>query len=201
LQTNLPTCTKEQILRWRALSGHPERMRRIPPCDPGFVPPEAISDAFVAAYVNVPDKRVVLQRDRLPGGIDVVGYIGGLAWLLFLAPGVVILVGGLVAGGTGGGFLRWTGISISVGGLIPLFATTLVRSAVLTGAMTAPADWDFSRSYPFWTSRASHLLARQIAELTEMVVNKLFAPVSTIAIVTCVLGLALLLLSFLAVRK
>jgi hypothetical protein len=96
-------------------------------------------------------------------------------------------------------FLGWTGAATLLGGAVPLLTTTVVRDLAI-GALHLDqrTQWGFLERSPFWTSEAANILTRRAADLAGRIVDQLFDPVTSIALVVCAIGALLIGLSFVA---
>lgn len=192
----LPLCDREELKRWKELVLH-DRRDNLPACNPGTPIPAGGLDVMLARITDVPDQVPVLKDARLPRGANFVRLAGRMVWLVFLLPLVFLLVGGGVAGVSRFAYLGWTGGTLIVGGLIPLFATAALQEIVASGIELDPGRWDYLARSPFWTSKASHTLSARMTDIAGELVNQLFAPVGTIAMTVAGLGLIVVILAFL----
>ncbi len=191
----LPLCNKEEVERWKELVLH-DRRHNLPACNPGTPIPAGALDVMLARITDVPDKVPVLKDARLPRGANYVRLAGQMVWLAFLLPLVFLLVGGAIAGVSRFAYLAWTGTTLIIGGLIPLFATAALQEFIAAGIDVDPGRWEYLARSPFWTTKASHVLAARMSDVASEVVTQLFAPVGAIAMTVAGLGLLVLVLAF-----
>jgi hypothetical protein len=200
LLAKLPQCDRYQRDTWELLIINRGVTRgELPACTPGTDVPPAAADMVLSRVVDVPDEVPLLQRAEIPWGMDLPGLAGTLVWLAFLLPVVFLLVGGSVAGTSRAAFLGWTGAATLLGGAVPLLTTTVVRDLAI-GALHLDqrTQWGFLERSPFWTSEAANILTRRAADLAGRIVDQLFDPVTSIALVVCAIGALLIGLSFVA---
>lgn len=197
---HLPPCADRQADEWARLTSRGVGTAPVPACNPG-VTEENLS--LVAFHLqDFPDK-VPLFENRLdyPERLDVLATVRGLLWLLLLVPVIVILLGASIFSGTLSGTLR----ASAVAGLFAAFTSVMgmfaVRGAAVVFATVDPTRLARLNASPFWSGDAQQVLARHLARLAGIVVDRVFSPVSDVALFTAIAAIALLGLSFLVARR
>jgi hypothetical protein len=193
----LPICDHDELERWKGLVLH-DRRNTLPACNPGTPIPAGALELMMARVTDVPNTIPVLEDARMPWGTDYIRLAGRLVWLAFLLPIILLLVGGGIAAVSRAAFLGWTGITLIIGGAIPLFATAVIEEVVVAGLKIDPSHWDYLARSPFWTTKASHAMAARIADIAGEVVSQLLDPVGTVAMTVAGIGLFILVLAFIA---
>lgn len=198
---HLPACDQQGRQAWRAQAG--DHGGDWPACNPGV--DEGTDQVQVAALIaarvdEIPDQTPVFEGDDFPVAFDVPRTLGGLAWLLFLAPALLIVLGAALAGNGSRGFLRWSGGSALLGGLLALAFSLIAGGLVMALVESDPAGWGLGDQAAFWSSEAGRIAAEQVKDMMELFVGDLMSPVQRLALIVSGAGLGLLLLSWLAGR-
>lgn len=185
---HLPPCDEWGNRRWLdAAGGHEE----LPPCRPDLdVAREVIRNELREAAYEIEDEVEIFEGQRyFPFGVT--RMVGFFSYFLFVFPLVFIVIGSIIGSTGGAGFMRWTGLSLLIGGIFPFLTALLSRNIFSLGY----GLWTFN-SGEFWTSEVSELLVDKMAWIGHMIVSRLFHPVVVVGGVVCVVGLLLFVLSF-----
>jgi len=202
LVSNLPACDEKGIAEWKAKVSSASGSKRWPACNPQVQEADEQVDKLIAARVaEIPDSRPLFETGEMPVPLDVSRSMSSVAWLLFLAPALIIALGALMAGSGTSGFLRYSGGTILAGGLVSLL---LVSAAIggLTGMLASdPASWGSGSDTEFWQSETGRIAAAQVRRTMEAVFVRMFEPVRTMSFGVGAVGLVLVILSFLGGRR
>jgi hypothetical protein len=195
---NLPPCDEQGIKSWSEIATFGPEHRELPACRPD---PEASKAALAAARTkavgDIPDDvqvfRDVHNFPILPLGLS--RTITMLSYLLFLIPAAFIFLGAVIADSTPGGFLKWSGASIFIGGIPALLLALAVKYFSLWGLASGGFSWHGQR-----TSELADLAFDRLRNIPESIINQLFSPVIMVAALVCAVGVVLFALSY-SVRK
>jgi hypothetical protein len=198
----LPECTPQEMERWQ------QEMERVgnrhrgnaPACNPGPGTADAAVMVLTAAATEVPDE-IPLFRASEFRGTEPLRVVHSLLWLIFLAPAVSLLAAALIAAGASRGFFRWFGGGAMAGALASLGLSTLVGDLAPMLMRLDPASWRCDGQGCWWTSGPGRVLAGRATDMVSMVVERLFAPVTTLGLWVLGFGALLVALSFLGGRK
>ncbi len=160
----LPICDNVELERWKGLVLHDQR-EDLPACNPGTPIPVGALDLMLDRVTDVPNSIPVLEDARMPWGADYIRLAGRLVWLAFLLPIILLLVGGGIVAVSRAAFLGWTGITLILGGAIPLFTTAVIEEVVVTGLKVDPSHWDYLSRSPFWTTKAHNFICSPLKPL------------------------------------
>ena len=198
---HLPPCAGSRLVEWQNAPPEKRRVEELPACNPGPEVMDAAIDIVIANFHQIPDERPMFTRAEMPSGMDVPRTVSAVMWFLFIIPAFLILIGAAIADSRMRGFLRWSGIATVIGGLFPLLTSSAVQGGLLAWMKMDPSFWDFGNRTQFWTSEASRIVADRVVTITSRMVDHLFTPVTTIALVVCGVGAALFILSFLVKKQ
>lgn len=198
----LPPCTTSQTAIWVDASLHHSRVN-LPPCQPpGFEQAIDIIRYFWNEKIDeIPDEVDIFNIDEDEDffpfkGIEIARLAVTLSYFLFLIPTLFIFLGAWIGGGTGSRILRWSGISALIGGLLS-FILIKFTGAIMEWAMkVGPTRYS---DYPL--DEMGEAFAEKMINLVSWVMEKLFAPVNTVAGMVCIIGIILIALSYTAVRE
>ena len=199
--SRLPACDEQGLQAWRERAAAGDHDGDWPACNPGV--DEGTDQVQVAALIaarvdEIPDQTPVFEGDDLPAAFDVPRTVGSLAWLLFLAPALLIVLGAALAGDGARGFLRWSGASVLLGGLLALAFSLVAGGLVMALVESDPASWGRGDQAAFWSSDAGRIAAEQVKDMMELFVGDLMSPVQKLALIVGGAGLGLIVLSWLA---
>ncbi len=190
---NLPACSAGEAETWsRALANGESCYDSLPPCRPAETQAGAVA-AMIRDRVtrDIPDRVNMLKDARFPrGNFNIARTVTSFAYLLFLFPAALILLGALVGGQSKSGFFRWSGAATLAGGGLVLALSSLAKGiipwALRLGPLERPSHWTH------WQGAfADH------AEGLALVISRHFmSPVITVAGGVCIVGLLLFAFSF-----
>jgi hypothetical protein len=191
---NLPPCDERGQMLWGELAIGEIRRHQIPACQPDLETAKTVlAEARRRTVAEMDDRVEVFEGVRsfplLPFGIS--GTITFLSYFLFLIPAAFIFLGALVAASSPASFLRWSGVSVLVGGIPTLILALATKFFSLWAIKAAPF---FEHDY--WASELGDLVLNKLGWIPERIVNQLFSPVVWIAAIVCVVGVVLYALSF-----
>lgn len=194
----LPACTPEDFKAWEEAGRRKDKNHDLPPCNPG----EGIVDMAVSTVIaeldEVPDEETIMRKSEIPSGFNAARTVNAVMWFLFLIPAIVILLGAAIAGKGRAGFLLWAGATTLAGGLVTLMISGIIGEVMLAAMQMDPSHWNWEQHGRFWTTEPGRLVAGRVADIVSLVVEHIFDPVTTIALVVSGVGAVLLVLGFLA---
>ncbi|MBN1274592.1 MAG: hypothetical protein JXB26_20210 [Candidatus Aminicenantes bacterium] len=185
---NLPPCDESGNQRWLdAATDHED----LPPCRPDMdIAREVIRNERLKAVNDIEDEIEIFEGHRyFPFGVT--RMVGLFSYFLFVFPLVFIVLGSVIASTGGAGFMRWTGLSLLIGGIFPFLSALITRNIISFGY----GLWSFDHSGR-WASELSDLFIDKVAWLGHMVISRLFTPVVVVGGIVCAVGLLLFILSF-----
>ncbi len=195
---NLPECSPQELERWKQEIERVQGRHRgnAPACNPGPGSADAAVAVLTAATTEVPDE-IPLFRASDFRGAEPLRAVHSMVWLVLLIPGLSLLFAGLVAAGASRGFFRWFGGGAVAGALASLGLSTLVGDFAPALMRLDPAAWRCDGQGCWWTSGPGRVLAGRAADMASLVLDRLFAPVTTIGLWVLIIGAALVAVSFL----
>jgi len=194
----LPECTPQELERWQQEMEQVRDRRRgnAPACNPGPGSADAAVMVLTAAATEMPDE-IPLFRASEFRGTEPLKAVHSLLWLIFLIPGLSLLFAALIAAGASRGFFRWFGGGAAAGALASLGLSTLAGDLAPMLMRLDPAAWRCDGQGCWWASGPGRVLAGRAADMASLVIERLFAPVTTIGLWVLIIGAALVVLSFL----
>jgi hypothetical protein len=191
---NLPPCGESGQKAWQEIAAYGPRHRELPACRPGpAVSREDLLQARELAVGRIDDEVTVFNAARhmpaFPLGLS--RTISLLSYLLFLMPAVFIFLGAVIADSTPSGFLKWSGVSVFVGGLPALVLALSAKYFALWAIGGGALGWN---DHP--VSELGELVFDKMKDIPERIVSQLFSPVVIVALLVCVAGVVLFALSF-----
>ena len=198
LLAQLPPCDTEGLERWNLALHRLGKNKRLPACNPGggMVAADAIQ-TIVDGFVEFPDQVAPIEERNLPTGLNTLQVASEALWALFLAPLILLIIGAAICSVKLGGFLRWLGIGTLFGSVSALILAWTSQGAIAAALSIDPSRWELQHPNPFWTTEASHALARRAMEMTSFLLERLFDPVVTTGLIVLAVGAIVLGLSFL----
>jgi hypothetical protein len=191
---NLPPCDESGQKTWAEIADLGPSHRQLPACRPDLlVAKKALWEARARA-VNDIDNEVRVFEDAIHFPVFPLGLsrtVTLLSYLLFLIPAVFIFLGAVIADSTPSGFLKWSGVSIFVGGIPALLLALAVKYFSLWAIGGGPFYWS-----DHWTSELGDLVLDKLRGIPERIVDQLFSPVVMVALLVCVAGIVLFALSY-----
>jgi hypothetical protein len=192
MMENLPPCDEHGLRQWQTIAAGDEWFEA-PACRPDMNSARTVlllkRDEFVRV---IPDEVEVFSGIRyVPFGA--VRLITMLSYFFFFVPLVFILIGAAVAADSFGSFLRWSGLSILIGGLVALGLAFFVKNFAMLGIGLAPMTQP-----DYWISDLQGLVLEKTRWIPMMVMDRLFDPVMTVAGVVSVCGLVFFVFGLIA---
>ncbi len=191
---NLPPCDASDSEKWSEVAARDYGHFRLPACQPDLPLAREVLASKRAEAVRDMDNEIEVFEDVHYFPFYTLGLsrmIGFFSYFLFLVPAAFIFLGAVIADSSPSGFLRWSGVSIMVGG-IPALALALMSKYVSLWALNAmPYSW-----HTDWNSELGDLVLDKLRWIPIRVVDQLFSPVIGVAAIVCVVGIVLLALSF-----
>jgi hypothetical protein len=191
---NLPPCDASGLEKWGELAIRDYTHFRLPACRPDLPLAKEVLASKRAEAVRDMDNEIEVFEGVHYFPFHSLGLsrmIGFFSYFLFLIPAAFIFLGAIIADSSPSGFLRWSGVSIMVGG-IPALVLALMSKYVSLWALSAmPYSW-----HTDWSSELGDLVLDKLRWIPTRVVDQLFSPVIGVAAIVCVVGIVLLALSF-----
>ncbi len=193
----LPTCDAAGLERWDLAVRRLGKHKQLPACNPGINMGPVAIQTLIDGMVEFPDEVSPIQDKDLPAGLNALQVANDVLWVMFIVPLILLIIGAAICSTKLGGFLRWLGIGTLFGSFSALLLAWTSQSAIAAALAMDPSQWQMPKDTPFWTSEASHALARRVADLTSFALEKLFEPVVTTGWIVLAIGAIALGLSFL----
>jgi hypothetical protein len=179
---NLPPCDEYGIRQWKTIAGGDEWFEA-PACRPDMNTVRTVLQLERDELVReMPNEVEVFSGIRyVPFGA--VRFITMLSYFFFFVPLVFILAGAAIAADSFGSFLRWSGLSILIGGLIALGLAFFIKNFAILGIGLAP----FTQP-DYWSTDIQTLVLEKTRWIPIMIMERLFDPVMVVAGVVSVCG-------------
>jgi len=194
---NLPPCDDEEEEAWEEAEVWEKELFSLPPCRPDYLLLERIIQSELDQIAeDMPDDIEILEDVRfVPFGIS--RTVTFLSYSLFIIPVIFIFVGALIAATSVSSFFRWSGVSIFIGGLLPLLLALFVMNITPLAIKLAPYSWWTDT----WTTDLQELIVEKTLWIHIRIVDHLISPVATVAGGFCIIGIVLFVISFLVRGK
>ena len=195
----LPECSDSDLAEWKDFLSF-GNYDRFPECRPAGVEitPEIVMQIQRKIADDIPDEVTIFEGgEYVPKNMNIPKFVLTMTYFLFLFPAIFILLGSLIAATSKGDFLKWSGISILLGGLSAYAFGNLLNNLV-------PISDKLSTYYEFseqFSARYGDILSRKIVEFSDMIISPLFKPVSHIGGIVAIVGLIVFAISFLNREK
>lgn len=192
---NLPPCDENSMDEWRELELDDIDWTDLPACRPDLTYAETYIDlGRNEALEDIPDEIEVFEDVRMPP-FGISRFVSLVSYGLFLIPAGFLLLGALIAGTSLAGFYRWFGIPTMICGLISLAFALMTRGVLSLITNFAPYHVDSG------ISDLEGLVLEKSVWFQQMLVDFLFSPVVKIAGFVTIIGLLLVVLSFIVRKK
>lgn len=180
---NLPPCDESGLRQWQIIAAGDEWFEA-PACRPDMNTARTVFQLQRDEVIrDMPDEVEIFSGMRyVPFGA--VRFITMLSYFFFFVPLVFILGGAAIAADSFGSFLRWSGLSILIGGLIALGLAFFVKNFAMLGIGLAP----FTQP-DYWSTDLEGLILEKTRWIPMMIMDHLFNPVMVVAGVVSVCGL------------
>jgi hypothetical protein len=195
---NLPPCDEESERQWIQIGRWGLDDRKLPACRPDMeVAREALMEWRMDAVEDM-DNEVEIFEDVefFPFGIS--RFITVLSSFLFVFPALFIFIGSLIAATSPASFFRWCGISTFLGALPALLLAFFVKHISLWGLKIAPF---YSSEWDTWSPELQELVFEKTSWIPMRIIDQIFSPVVTVAVIVCVLGIVLFAISLMVRNK
>ena len=143
LITGFPSCPVDEIGVWAKPGSGNATFTFPPPCqpDPMFIE-EALKIWRNEMAKKIPDKVEVFKYDRFwPRVFNTVRAVTSLNYFLFLIPAAFIALGALIGSNSRPMFLRWSGVTTIIGGIIPLSMALFTRNILPQTLNLVPIEY------------------------------------------------------------
>jgi hypothetical protein len=191
--SGFPPCQVDEIGVWAKPDSGDAIFTFPPPCQPDpMIIEEALKIWRNEVAEKIPDKVGVFQYVRFwPRGFNTVRAVTSSNYLLFLIPAAFIALGALIGSDSRPGFLRWSGVTTIIGGIIPLSMAMFAGNTVSQALNLVPMEY-FTRV----SIQLQEIVMDKAAGVLRVIVNQLFSPVFVVSGTVCVVGAVLFALSF-----
>lgn len=189
---NLPPCDARDLRAWEDIAARGLGDRRLPACRPDFSEArEALAATQAKIAGDIDDKIEVFGGfNRAPAfPFGVYRTLRFSSFLLLLIPALFIFLGAVVADSTPSGFLKWSGVSILLGGIPALLLALVVKSSSLW-ALGGALHWHGRRM-----SELGDLVLDRMKGIPEQIIDQLFSPVVMAALFVCLAGVMFIVAS------
>lgn len=191
---NLPPCNEQGDESWRQFASKTSGHRQLPACRPSLMMVEDVLRAErTKAVADLPNEVEVFGDVRafryFPFGI--VGTVHFFSYLLFLIPAVFIFLGALIAASSPSSFLKWSGVSVFVGGLPVLLLSLFTKQVSLWAVKYGSFSWGER-----WSGEFHDLIFDKLGWISTRIIDGLLSPVVAVAGAVCIVGIVLFAVSF-----
>jgi hypothetical protein len=199
---HLPPCGDAENSLWQKQIAQSDTSNTpIQACHPGATVIDAAIAQIVRSISALPSQITVLSAKETPLVFLGLRMAHSLMWLLFIGPVILLILGAMIGGRGSKGFFRWSGTAALLSSLPPLLISLFVKHVALIAMQLDPSFWHFAENPNFWTPELREFFARQIAPLTEKIVEPLFSSVISVSLVVFCISIACLILSLLIPHK
>lgn len=192
----LPECSESSTEKWKQLIFSSDS-EFFPKCRPrGLeITPEIVMQIQQRIIEDIPMKVTILEgSEYFPRNINIPKFISTATYFLFIFPLIFILLGSLIAAKNTGSFLRWSGISVMIGGISAYAFGNLLNNIIPISNRLGP-NFNFTNHF---SSHYSNILSGKIVEFSDVILKQLFNPVSHLGGIIAIIGLIVFSLSFLS---
>lgn len=191
---NLPPCDQSGQDAWARVAVAGPAHTQLPACRPEATVAESdFHEALTATSARIPDEVTVFHDARhfpvFPLGLS--RTISLLSYILFLVPAIFIFLGAVIADSSTQGFLRWSGVSVFIGGLPALVLALSAKYFSLWALGGGAMGWHTGR-----TSELAGLVMDKTRDIPERLIGQLLSPVVMVALFVCLAGVVLFAVSF-----
>lgn len=186
-----PPCDEEGVRLWQQVITRDGDWWDFPACRPDLSVVEwALSNKKALLIDDIDDEVEIFEDVHFwPFGISRTVIL--VSYGLFLLPLLFIFLGSVIAATSPASFCRWFGISTFLGSL-PVLIIALFARNVGTWAM----NWmPYARSEG-WSTGFEALVVEKTAWIQYAVFDFLFSPVINLAVICCIIGILVIILSF-----
>jgi hypothetical protein len=186
-----PPCDEEGLRLWQQVISREGDWWDFPACQPDLNVAEwALANKKALLLDDIDDEVEIFKGVNFwPFGVSRTVIL--VSYALFLMPLVFIFLGSIIAATSPASFCRWFGISTFLGSL-PVLIIALFARNVGTWAM----NWmPYARSEG-WSTGFEALVVEKTAWIQYAVLDFLFSPVINLAVICCIIGILVIILSF-----
>jgi len=191
-----PPCNESELEEWGDATFRNISWTDLPACQPDLaLAQEVLRTERERAIFEMPDEVEILEDVKyVPFGLY--RWIVFFSYLLFLIPIFFLFLAALIAAGSPGGFFRWSGVPILIGGLssllLALFSKNIVPLAM---------RWSRFVHSDYWEVELQEVIIEKMGWIPVTITDYLFSPVVNVAAVVSVVGVLLIGISFLVRNK
>lgn len=186
-----PPCDEEGIRLWQQVVTRDQDWWDFPPCRPDPNVVEWALENKKALLIDDIDNEVEIFEDVNFWPFGISRTVTLVSYALFLLPLLFIFLGAIIAATSPASFCRWFGISTFIGSL-PVLIIALFARNVGTWAL----KWMPYAESEGWTTGIEALVVEKTAWIQYAVLDFLFSPVVNLAVICCIIGIVVIILSF-----
>ncbi len=195
---NLPACDEEGERQWVQIGRWGLDGRKLPACRHNMeVAREALMEWRLNAVADMDNDVDILEDvEFIPFGMS--HFITVLSSFFFVFPALFILIGSLIAATSPASFFRWSGISTFLGALPAFLLAFFTKHLSLWALRYAPF---YSSDWHTWSPELQELILDKMSWIPMRIIEQIFSPVVTVAVIVCVLGIVLFAISLMVRNK
>jgi len=187
-----PPCDEEGVRLWQQVITRDGDWWDFPACRPDLSVVEwALSNKKALLIDDIDDEVEIFSGDVHFWPFGISRTVTLLSYALFLLPLLFIFLGSVIAATSPASFCRWFGISTFLGSL-PVLIIALFARNVGTWAL----NWMPYAQSEGWSTGLEALVVEKTAWIQYAVFDFLFSPVVNLAVICCVIGILVIILSF-----
>jgi hypothetical protein len=193
----LPNCDKSQQALWETALTRENKLDNLPACQPSQLVVQQLLTKIKEQTAAMPDKTLVFSASSLPtSSFNIILFITLIVSLIFIAPLIFILLGSLIASSSLSSFLRWSGLTTLIGGLLVFVSAWLPQNAVYFALRINPPIWKIKNSTVL-SPELNQQILEKFGNIFIPLLAQIFSSVVYISLIVCAIGLVLVGLSFL----
>jgi hypothetical protein len=194
----LPPCDEEGERQWQQIGRWGLETRELPACRPDMeVAREALMEWRMDAVSEMENEVEIFEDvEFIPFGLS--RFVTVISSFLFVFPALFIFIGSLIAATSPASFFRWCGVSTFLGALPALLLAFFVKHISLWGLKIAPF---YSSDWGSWSPELQELILDKTSWIPMRIIDQIFSPVVTVAVIVCVLGIVLFAISLMVRNK
>ena len=186
-----PPCDEEGVRLWQQVITRDGDWWDFPPCKPDLSMVEWALANKKALLIDDIDDEVEIFEDVHFWPFGISRTVTLVSYGLFLLPLLFIFLGSIVAATSPASFCRWFGIATFLGSL-PVLIIALFARNVGTWAL----NWMPYAESEGWSTGIEALVVEKTAWIQYAVFDFLFSPVINLAVICCIIGILVIILSF-----
>ncbi|MEM1008064.1 MAG: hypothetical protein AAGJ35_03580 [Myxococcota bacterium] len=201
----LPACSEVQKYKWQRFSTrqahHSDDI--LPACNPGPLVVGAILPMIHREASKIPDQQVVMLARDFPFALQLVRIANKAMWLLFLFPGLLLLLFAWIGSAHSKSFLRWVGLPVLLTSIVPLTISWFFKDFYLLffNLDSMRLRQLMPDAFATWTPELHQTFLNTVTPILQSAIAPLMQSVFNVSLVCVTVGGGVFLLSFLATGK